>query len=44
MLAAGVAIGAINAVAIGRLGIPAFIVTLAGLQVYRGLALLLPAA
>jgi len=38
---AGLAVGLINAVAIGRLGIPAFIVTLAGLQVYRGLALLL---
>ncbi len=40
-LLAGLAIGAANALAIGRLGIPAFIVTLAGLQVYRGLALLL---
>ena len=40
-LLAGLAVGFINAVAIGRLGIPAFIVTLAGLQVYRGLALLL---
>jgi ribose transport system permease protein len=40
-LLAGLAVGLINAVAIGRLGIPAFIVTLAGLQVYRGLALLL---
>src|SRR5579872_5493083 len=38
---AGLTVGLINAVAIGRLGIPAFIVTLAGLQVYRGLALLL---
>jgi len=38
---AGLAVGATNAFAIGRLGIPAFIVTLAGLQVYRGLALLL---
>jgi ribose transport system permease protein len=37
----GVAIGITNAFAIGRLGIPAFIVTLAGLQAYRGLALLL---
>ncbi|MDQ7247554.1 ABC transporter permease [Dongia sedimenti] len=40
-LAAGLLVGATNAFAIGRLGIPAFIVTLAGLQVYRGLALLL---
>jgi ribose transport system permease protein len=40
-LTAGVVVGLINAVAIGRLGIPPFIVTLAGLQVYRGLALLL---
>jgi ribose transport system permease protein len=40
-LVAGFGVGMINAVAIGRLGIPAFIVTLAGLQVYRGLALLL---
>jgi len=39
-LLAGVAIGTVNALAIGRLKIPAFIVTLAGLQVYRGLALL----
>ena len=40
-LVIGVAIGLTNAFAIGRLGIPAFIVTLAGLQAYRGLALLL---
>jgi ribose transport system permease protein len=40
-LLAGLAVGVSNAFAIGRLGIPAFIVTLAGLQVYRGLALLL---
>ena len=40
-LAAGLSIGMINGFAIGRLNIPAFIVTLAGLQVYRGLALLL---
>jgi ribose transport system permease protein len=40
-LVAGLVIGMTNAAAIGRLGIPAFIVTLAGLQVYRGLALLL---
>jgi ribose transport system permease protein len=39
-LAGGLAIGALNAFAIGKLRIPAFIVTLAGLQVYRGLALL----
>ncbi len=39
-LAGGIAIGALNALAVGVLGIPAFIVTLAGLQVYRGLALL----
>ena len=39
-MCAGVGIGSINAVAVGVLGIPAFIVTLAGLQVYRGLALL----
>lgn len=40
-LAAGVAVGVINALGVGVLGIPAFIVTLAGLQVYRGLALLI---
>ena len=40
-LVTGVGVGAANAVAIGRLGIPPFIVTLAGLQAYRGLALLL---
>lgn len=40
-LMAGVGVGLTNAAAIGRLGIPPFIVTLAGLQVYRGLALLL---
>jgi ribose transport system permease protein len=39
-LAAGAGIGVINALGVGVLGIPAFIVTLAGLQVYRGLALL----
>jgi ribose transport system permease protein len=39
-LMAGVVIGGVNALAIGKLRIPAFIVTLAGLQVYRGLALL----
>jgi ribose transport system permease protein len=40
-LLAGGVVGSTNALAIGRLGIPAFIVTLAGLQVYRGLALLI---
>ena len=40
-LAAGMGIGVINALGVGVLGIPAFIVTLAGLQVYRGLALLI---
>ena len=40
-LLVGVIVGLINALAIGALGIPPFIVTLAGLQVYRGLALLL---
>jgi ribose transport system permease protein len=40
-LLAGVVVGSSNAFAIARLGIPAFIVTLAGLQSYRGLALLL---
>lgn len=40
-LGVGLAVGFLNAVAINRLGIPAFIVTLAGLQAYRGLALLL---
>jgi ribose transport system permease protein len=34
-------VGFVNAVAIDKLGIPAFIVTLAGLQVYRGFALLI---
>jgi ribose transport system permease protein len=40
-LLAGALVGSTNALAIARLGIPAFIVTLAGLQSYRGLALLL---
>jgi len=40
-LAMGLVIGVINGWAIDRLGIPPFIVTLAGLQGYRGLALLL---
>ena len=39
-IVAGTVVGLINALAISALGIPAFIVTLAGLQVYRGLALL----
>jgi ribose transport system permease protein len=40
-LAVGALIGFVNAVAVDKLGIPAFIVTLAGLQVYRGFALLI---
>jgi ribose transport system permease protein len=40
-LLSGIAIGTINALAIAKMRIPAFIVTLAGLQVYRGLALLI---
>ena len=36
----GLLIGVVNAFASDRLGIPPFIVTLAGLQAYRGLALL----
>jgi len=40
-LLVGLFVGLMNALAIGALGIPPFIVTLAGLQVYRGLALLL---
>ena len=40
-LLAGMGIGVINALGVGVLGIPPFIVTLAGLQVYRGLALLI---
>ncbi len=40
-LAMGIVIGIINGWATDRLGIPPFIVTLAGLQGYRGLALLL---
>jgi len=40
-LALGLVIGAVNALASDRLGIPPFIVTLAGLQAFRGLALLL---
>jgi ribose transport system permease protein len=39
-LLAGVGVGSMNAIGVGKLGIPAFVVTLAGLQVYRGLALL----
>jgi len=37
----GALVGFVNAVAVDKLGIPAFIVTLAGLQVYRGFALLI---
>lgn len=37
----GIVIGLVNGVATDRLGIPAFIVTLAGLQAFRGLALLI---
>jgi ribose transport system permease protein len=40
-LAIGLAIGLVNGFAIDRLGIPAFIVTLAGLQGYRGLTMLI---
>ncbi len=40
-LIAGMLIGGLNATSVGKLGIPAFIVTLAGLQVYRGFALLI---
>ncbi|SDK10533.1 ribose transport system permease protein [Billgrantia gudaonensis] len=36
----GVAIGSLNAFSVHRLGIPAFIITLAGLQAYRGGAFL----
>jgi ribose transport system permease protein len=39
-IALGGGIGLVNGLAIDRLGIPAFIVTLAGLQGFRGLALL----
>ena len=39
-LLAGTGIGVINGLGVGVLCIPAFIVTLAGLQVFRGLALL----
>jgi ribose transport system permease protein len=39
-MAAGLAIGLINAAGVAKLGIPPFIVTLAGLQTFRGLALL----
>ncbi len=37
----GIVVGTINALASDRMGIPPFIVTLAGLQAFRGLALLL---
>ncbi|HUZ63308.1 MAG TPA: ABC transporter permease [Acetobacteraceae bacterium] len=40
-LAVGFVIGTVNALASDRLGIPPFIVTLAGLQAFRGLALLM---
>lgn len=36
----GILVGAMNAAGVGKLGIPAFVVTLAGLRVYRGFALL----
>jgi ribose transport system permease protein len=39
-LAIGLAIGLVNGLAVNRFGIPAFIVTLAGLQGYRGLTML----
>ena len=39
-LVLGLAIGIVNGFAVDRLGIPAFIVTLAGLQGYRGLTML----
>lgn len=39
-LALGVLIGVVNGLAIDKLGIPAFIVTLAGLQGFRGLTML----
>ena len=37
----GLAIGLVNGLGVARLGIPAFIVTLAGLQGYRGLTMLI---
>jgi ribose transport system permease protein len=37
----GLVIGLVNGLAVDRLGIPAFIVTLAGLQGYRGLTMLI---
>ena len=37
----GLIIGLVNGLAINRLGIPAFIVTLAGLQGFRGLTMLI---
>ncbi len=40
-LLVGLAIGLINGFAVDKLGIPAFIVTLAGLQGYRGLTMLI---
>jgi ribose transport system permease protein len=41
VLMLGVVIGVVNGFAIDRLGIPAFIVTLAGLQGFRGLTMLI---
>ena len=41
VLLLGIVIGVVNGVAIDRLGIPAFIVTLAGLQGFRGLTMLI---
>jgi ribose transport system permease protein len=40
-VAAGVVIGIINGFSVYRLGIPAFIITLAGLEAFRGVALLI---
>jgi len=39
-LAVGAAVGLVNGIGTFRLGIPAFIITLAGLEAYRGVALL----
>jgi ribose transport system permease protein len=41
VLLLGLVIGVVNGLAIDRLGIPAFIVTLAGLQSFRGLTMLI---
>lgn len=43
-MAVGLVIGLVNAVGVAKLGIPPFIVTLAGLQTFRGLALLATSA